>query len=438
MTDTDGQWDEFDWIFPQWPFTPHSQYTSVSNLIKPVGSWKPYGYQINFRANISSTLTPGLYPGQLSGSERRGNMVQAAPAVTATVLAAGTWQHKYYFPIIMTSPPQTGPWYLSVPEQAEPGAIVPTHFLQPTPSADLSALTAVISTTLVLSGTPQQLALDEKTGLGAIILADPTETSGSLQIFALPNAQPGLTILFDTLPQRLSPATPGRVYVSLADGLALVDLQAGRVIRQVSGLGRIRGMAHDTATHRLFAADAEHDQLLVLHDDLTGQIAAQPLTDQPDQVLFDPGTRRLFVSFPAVSQIETLNADTLQTQAQIRLTGGPIVELALDSKRRRLYVLHALAPSYRGLAVLETPSLRQIALVAGVENMPLQRASAITLTPNGDLLLSEADGLWQVDPNDFAATLRQTTRKQSATGGLRVGQDGTIYALNDHRLEVYR
>jgi hypothetical protein len=109
-----------------------------------------------------------------------------------------------------------------------------------------------------------------------------------------------------------------------------------------------------------------------------------------------------------------------------------------DPNRQRLYVLHVLAPSYRGITVLETSSLNQIALIAGVEDMPLQQASAVTLSPNGDLLISEADGLWQMNPNDFSITLQYTTSRQTSAGGLKVSQDNVIFASTAHELKIYR
>jgi len=438
MSDTDGQWDEFDWIAPEWPYTPHAQYTSVSSLSKPVGSWEPYGYQVNFRVAISPDVPPGAYPSQLRGSEREGNVVTATAVATATVAAPGSL-YRYYFPIIMAAPPKTGPWYLSVPEASAPGAIVPTHFLQPITPTILPALSAHATTSIPLDGTPHKLALDEQAGLGAIIGVYPDDT-GYLQIFNLTNLQPERKISFGTLPQFVTTdaPTPAQAYVSLANGLALVDLQTGTIIRQMPELGRLRGIARDAATGQLFVADAEHDRLLILRDDLSAQISTHPLSDQPDQVIFDSATRQIFISFPGVSGIATLSADNLQMEAQTNLTGGPIIDWGFDPHRQRLYILHALAPGYRGITVLNTPSLDQIALIAGVEAMPLQQASAITLSPSGNLLISEVDGLWEMNPDGFSVTLLQTTTNQSTTGGLAVSQDNRIFSLTANQLEIYR
>ena len=113
-------------------------------------------------------------------------------------------------------------------------------------------------------------------------------------------------------------------------------------------------------------------------------------------------------------------------KAQTNLTGGPIIDWVFDPQRQRLYILHVLAPSYRGITVLETPTLNRVALVAGVEDMPLQQASAITLAPQGDVWISEANGLWQMNPNDFSVIFRQATADQAVAGGFRTGTGRTV------------
>jgi hypothetical protein len=316
---------------------------------------------------------------------------------------------------------------------------MPTHFLQPVTPTTFAALSAQVATALPLDGTPDRLALAEESGLGAIIGTYPDYT-GYLQVFNLTTAQSGHKISFDTPPQFVSTdtPTPGQAYVSLADGLALVDLQTGTIVRQMRGWGRLRGIARDAATGRLFVADAEHDRLLVLRDDLSAQISAHPLSDQPDQVFFNAMARQILIAYPGASRIAALNADTLQIEAQTNLTGGPMMDWVFDPLRQRLYILHALAPSYRGITVLGASALNQIALIAGVEALPLQQASALTLFSDGDLLISEVDGLWQMDPNSFAVTLRQTTTDQASAGGLNASQNNAIFVLTAQQLETYR
>ncbi len=435
MADTDGQWANFDWIYPTPPFEPHLQYTRVSNLTKPVGRWQPYGYQVTFRAVVSPTVVPGDYPGILSGSERSGHTALDSQAAPVKVMAPGSLR-KIYLPIIAARPRTTGPWYLSVPETASPGAIVPTHFAQPLTPTLAANLAVQQLISLALPGAPQQVILDEPAGWGAVSLTDPPR----LQSFHLNTHQLNSKIPLDSAPQWMTTNTPrpGQIYVSLKDGLVLIDLACGTMVRRQAGLGRLRGIARDERTERLFVADAEHDRLLVLSEDLSTLLAALPLPDQPDRVFFDPTPRRIYIAFPGSARLAAIDADTLEIERQIQLTGGPVLDVLLDSDQRRLYVLNALAPTRRGITVLETPSLRQVALIAGTEQFPLQRASAIALIPGGELLISEIDGLWQLAPLPAAVSRRYPGSEVSPPGGLAVAKDGTIYALDAQTLKIYR
>ena len=285
---------------------------------------------------------------------------------------------------------------------------------------------------LTLAGEPRALALDETSGLAAIILADtPEEDGGRLEIIDLTSGQSIAAVLLANVPQMITADTPGPVqaYVSLDNGVVLVDLQAGQVVNRLSGLGRLRGMARDAATQRLFVADTEGERLLVLRDDLSQQVAALELDRQPNQLIFDSAARQIYLSFPAVPQVIAIDADNLTVTAQASLIGGPIFDLVFDAKRNRLYTLSALAPDYRGITVWRTPTLDPIALVAGTGDFPLRTASAMALTPTGHLLASETTGLWQIAPDDFAISNVYPTANQSPAGGLTVSQSGTIYML---------
>ncbi|MBN1995220.1 MAG: hypothetical protein JW953_21200 [Anaerolineae bacterium] len=467
LSDTSGQWANFDWVYPTWPYPKHPQFEAVAALPKPAGELRPYGYQITFRAIIGPDVVTGTYPSQLSGSERNGHTAFVAEAAPVEVQAQNKFQLTYYLPIIFRAPGQTGPWYHRVDQISPPGAIVPSHFLKAGAALQSAGLSSALNPmencgcgpgkqpfafgptlpaggeSFGLAGEPRALALAETAGLGAIILADASNAGGSLQIFVLDSGQPIHTISFDHVPQAISTDTPvpGQAYLTFADSVALVDLPAGEVVNQVGGLGRPRGLARDAATHRLFVADAKHERLLVLSDDLLQLLAALPLAHQPNQVIFDPAARRLYLSLPAGPQVIALDADTLDITAQTPPAGGPILDLAFDAERRRLYALSALAPDYRGLAVWQTPTLQRVALVGGGPDFPLRTASALALTPTGQLLASETTGLWQITPNDFSVSRVYSTANQAPPAGLAMGQsDGVIYMLETQSplLRIFR
>jgi hypothetical protein len=441
LSDSSGHWVNFDWVYPYSPYPKHPQFDAVAALPKPTGELRPYGYQIIFRARVDANVEPGSHPSQLSGSERNGHTAFAAEAAPVVVHPFGQ-QRLTYLPLVTRSPNNTGPWYLSTHQSHPPGAIVPSDFLKSSKQTLASFSTMAEIPALPLPGEPRAIALDEGAGLGAVILANPEDTEGRLQIVDLDRDQLSQIVFLGDTPQMVTTGGPGtaRAYVSLADGLAWVDLRAGQVVAKLSGWGRLRGIAYDAATHRLFVADAEHERLLIFSDDLSQQMATLPLTQQPDQVIFDSTTRQLYLSFPAVPQVVAIDTDNLVVTAQASLVGGPLFELAFDADRNRLYALSALAPDYRGITIWHTPTLDPAALVAGAGDFPLRTASAIALTPTGHLLVSETTGLWQITPDDFAISHIYPSANQSPPGGLRVSHStGIIYMLESQSslLRIY-
>jgi hypothetical protein len=429
LTDTSGHWAKFDWIYPTLPYTRHLQFQTVAALPKPVSQLEPYGFQVIFRAKVAEDVLPGTYTSRLSGSDREGHTTLAEGAAPVRVLNSGPFQLTY-LPLITAPSRRDGPWYFSAPATSSPGAIVPDTFLQPVASAQgptISPAALAESAPIRLAGEPHAFAVAEGKKLGLVSLAD-----GRLEIIDLAARQSAGTIWVGNNPQALTipPDNPARVYVALDDGLAMLDLNSWQLIKKVTGLGRLRHLAWDASTKRLFVSDAEREQLLVFGDDLTGPLAALALPHQPDQVILDSATRQIYLSFPAAGQVMAVNGDKLAITGAAPLTGGPILDMALDSSRQRLYVLSALAPTYRGLTVLDTPLLNRVALVAGAGDFPLRTATSLAVTPGGQLLVSETNGLWQIAPDDFAVRQISSAPKVAPVTALTIqSTDGAIFAL---------
>jgi hypothetical protein len=181
-------------------------------------------------------------------------------------------------------------------------------------------------------------------------------------------------------------------------------------------------------------ADAENERLVVLTDDLSQQVAELPLDQQPDQLIFDPTERRIYLSLPAAPEVIAIDADHLVVAARASLTGGPILDLTLDAARQRLYALSLLSATYRGITVLDTPDLSRRALVAGAGDFPLQNAATVALTGAGRLLAPETDGLWQITPDRFEVRNIEPGQNLSFAGELVVGSsDNTIILLEPVR-----
>ncbi len=438
LSDISGHWHKFDWLFPTSPYLPHPQYDAVAALAKPDGGLEPYGYQIIFRVSVDPEVAPGIYTSQLAGSERDNSHVLDPEAVPVRIHKPDALQFTY-LPLILAPARRDGPWYFSAPESASPGAIVPSNFLKPA-APDLASLTAITTETahIKLAGEPRGMAVTEETGLGAILLAD-----GHVEIIDLSTMQSTGTIFAGANPHMISADAPGpaQVYVSLEDEVVLVDLQTRQVVNRWRSAGRWRGLGWDAATQRLFVADAEHERLLVLQDDLSQQLAEITLDAQPDQLLIDSEARQIFLSVPAIPEVMAIDADSLAVTGQASMAGGPILDLALDANQNRLYALSALAPGYRAITSWDSSNLRQLHLVAGVGDLPLHTASAIGITPTGQLLVSEATGLWQISPLDFTVRNVFPNHDLSLVAELTVDQpNNAVFMLEplSNLLRVYQ
>jgi hypothetical protein len=157
----------------------------------------------------------------------------------------------------------------------------------------------------------------------------------------------------------------------------------------------------DPQTETVLIADAGQGRIVRFTGDLSAQLGVYKLEDLPSQVELDADGRRLYVLLPGARQVLALDADTLRPVARAELVGGPLVEMALDLQHERVYVLSALSPEYRAISVLGAEDLSELALVAGSPAVPLKRAGALSLAPDGQLLLAEGARLYQVSPEDF-------------------------------------
>lgn len=434
LSDPAKFWIVYDWISPTYPFTPHLQYDRVSALPKPVGQVEPYGFQVIFKASVAIDVAPGTYALALSGSEAGGSTVSAGQAATVTIYAPNTFNTTIYLPLIFKPRDNSGPWTMEA--QAElptaDGAIVPTRLLQPG-SQPLETEAAIEVSHLLLDGDPVGLAID---GLaGVVLLADGRLHVINLNTFAISD-----TRFVGQNPQTIEAGTAGSgvIFVGLGDAVTRLNLFTAATPNTVPVGGRVVDLAWDSAGRRLFGVDAEQRRLVLMHDNPLRVSAFAPLSDQPGQIVFDAATNRLVVSFPGAGQVAVFDAATLNRLETASLTGGPILEMAADSRSGHLYVLNALSPGWRGLTIFDQ-ALRRQALVAGTDRVPLRSASALAVTSPANLLFPEASGLFKIDAQTLTVQKILPVRAVVPAGGLQVAPTGRdIFLLDVQQNQLIR
>jgi hypothetical protein len=314
------------------------------------------------------------------------------------------------------------------------GVIKPTHFLNRTNRGVPPTFREDWRTDSVLiEGYPYLLILDihlQSPREGSSEISGRTKSTTARAYAALANGQLAIIDL-NTLhveqranlgsPARaLSPgARAGTVYASLdSNQVVLVDTAIAQIIGDTRDIGCPQSLILDPGTSSLLVVDSDSRSLVRLNQDLAGRLDAYPLADLPNQILLDPSNRRLYLTLPGARQILALDADTLEIVANRALAGGPLVMAALDTVHGRLYALSALSPHHRGIWVLNTEDLSVSAMVAGSSDVPLRRASALGLLPDGRLLVVEGTQLYDISPIDFGATVVARSGHPVGPGGL--------------------
>jgi DNA-binding beta-propeller fold protein YncE len=423
-------WEWLDWVnytVSLDPFhfsmTPHAQYNAVAVLAKPRGATLPHGFEVTFRARVAGDLPPGTYTSQLYGSAAVSTsavLTQAAPVQVVAHL------ERIYLPSIGVSR-NGGVWYMQVPADdsvpqlsQEDGAIVPTHFLtaaaRVVPGPGKAEGQVPLPARQHLDGMePNLLVLDGRWGRAYVGLS-----GGGLALLNLSTLELEKHIRLSSDLEALAPGPEaGTVYGALSSGqVVVIDVERGEVVARAGDLGRPRGMVFDPVTKSLLVADAQAGTVVRFSQDLSARLAAGTLGDLPDQMRLDSANRRLYVMLPGARRVVALDADSLRPVAQAELVGGPLIEMALDATRGRVYVLSALSPQYRGISVLRAGDLASLALVAGRPALPLKQAMALALAPDGHLLLAEGTDLYRISPEDFSVANLAWLRYPVGRGGL--------------------
>ncbi len=165
-------------------------------------------------------------------------------------------------------------------------------------------------------------------------------------------AEPMTLKLLQTIPLKGAPGRldhmaldgkAGRLFVANLsnNSLDVIDLKAGRLVKQVPGQGKIQGIAYAADLDRLFVGNGVSGTLNVFDGKDYSLLKSLPFPDA-DNVRYDPRTHLVYVEH-AERTLTALDARTYETKASVKLPGRPEAFL-LEPARSRLY-LNALGPS---------------------------------------------------------------------------------------------
>jgi DNA-binding beta-propeller fold protein YncE len=170
-------------------------------------------------------------------------------------------------------------------------------------------------------------------------------------------------------------AKHGRLFVAnMANAsLDVVDLKAGKLVKQIPGQKGVQGIAYAPDLDRIFVGVGEDGVCNVFNGQDYKLLKSLPFPDA-DNVRYQPGTRRVYVGH-AEKSLAVLDAKTLEVLAEIKVPGQP-ESFQLETGRPRLY--------------LNVPSVGEVVVIATDKDEVLTRYKLQSAGSNYPMALDEA------------------------------------------------
>jgi DNA-binding beta-propeller fold protein YncE len=146
--------------------------------------------------------------------------------------------------------------------------------------------------------------------------------------------------------------------------LDVVDLKAGKLLREVPGQRGIQGVAYAPDLDRVYVGLGDGGVCNVFDGESYKLLKSVPFPDA-DNVRYDPRTRRVYVAH-APSRLEVLDAQTFKVLADVKLPAA-VEAFQLEKSRPRLY---ANVPAARQVVVVDTKTNKVL------NRYPLRQAGA--------------------------------------------------------------
>ena len=132
-------------------------------------------------------------------------------------------------------------------------------------------------------------------------------------------------------------AKRGRLFVAntVNGSLDVVDLKAGKLLKQVPGQGRIRGIDYDSGSDRVFVGNGNGGICNVFEGQSYELLKSIPLGDDADNVRYNPRTNRVYVVH-ADKELSVIDAKDYSVRQPIALATS-LGAFKLESSRPRMY-----------------------------------------------------------------------------------------------------
>jgi DNA-binding beta-propeller fold protein YncE len=130
----------------------------------------------------------------------------------------------------------------------------------------------------------------------------------------------------------------GRLFVAntINNSLDVVDLKAGRLLKQIPGQGRIRGIDYSPEVNRVFVGNGTGGICNTFDGERYELLKSVPLGEDADNVRYNPRTGRVYVVH-ADSELSVIDTKDYTLHSPIALPKG-LGAFKLEAGRPRMYV----------------------------------------------------------------------------------------------------
>jgi DNA-binding beta-propeller fold protein YncE len=201
----------------------------------------------------------------------------------------------------------------------------------------------------------------------------------SFQATAMMAAEPATLELVQTIPLKGAAGRldhlaldtrGGRLFIANLSNntLDIVDLRAGKLIKQVPDQGKIQGVAYVPDLDRIFVGNGDDGVCNAFDGKTYEKVGSIKLADA-DNVRYDPRSNRIYVTH-AENALSAIDPRTLEVKATVKLPGAPEA-FRIDPAKPRLYVN---VPKPAQVVVIDTQKNEVVAkypLTLAASNFPL-------------------------------------------------------------------
>lgn len=99
-----------------------------------------------------------------------------------------------------------------------------------------------------------------------------------------------------------------RLYVTHATEIVVLDIDSGEVLGRVSGLNGVHGVAIDPESGHGFASNGQTDSIVIFDLKTLTAIDEVPAGDNPDAIIYDPVSKRVFAFNHTGGDVTVINA----------------------------------------------------------------------------------------------------------------------------------